>query len=343
MKIFIILLMCAFILIGCGNKSNEQKQVKGKMVVTDKESSTSEIAQNVTPAIVGVLATNENGDSVGAGVCVNEDGYVVTNYHVIAGSDNIVLYLSDGSTTGAELKYKDSNMDIAILKANTSLPYLKIAEDDVMVGEDVLAVGTPISLLLQHSFTKGIVSAVNRTLKVSTSSGEAYMQNLIQHDASLNSGNSGGPLINEKGEIIGINTLKISGGEGIGFAIPVKTFNTLLNNIITDINYVAPYVGLFGYDAEIAYFSKQTNEKDGVYVLELAEDSPLKKADARSGDVITSVNGVKVKTITDFRNELYRQTSGESINVELLRDGKLYSADIVLEKHPVNNVTNVKR
>lgn len=338
MKILIIFLMCVFILIGCGNKSSEQNQVKGKMIISEEDSSTSKIAENVTPAIVGVLATSQNGESVGAGVCVSEDGFVVTNYHVIADASDINLYLSDGTTTGATLKYKDSNMDIAILKSNSTLPYLKLAEEEVEVGEDVLAVGTPLSLLLQHSFTKGIVSAVNRTLKVSTSSGEAYMQNLIQHDASLNSGNSGGPLINEKGEVVGINTLKISGGEGIGFAIPVKTFNTLLNNVITNINYIAPYVGLYGYDAEIAYFSKQTNEKDGVYVLELAENSPLKKADAKVGDVITSVNGIKINNIVDFRNQLYKLKSGESIQIELIRDGQKYRANIMLENHPVNNV-----
>ena len=131
---------------------------------------------------------------------------------------------------------------------------------------------------------------------------------------------------------------KISGGEGIGFAIPVKTFNTLLNNVITNINYVAPYIGLYGYDAEIAYFSKQTNERSGVFVLDLAENSPLKKAEVKSGDVIKSINGENITNILDFRNQLYKFKSGEQIVLEILQNGKIVNKKLTLENHPVNNV-----
>jgi len=155
----------------------------------------SELAEDISPAIVGVSCTVLSSQSLGSGVCIGSGGYILTNQHVIDDGRDIKLYLADGSEASAILLWQDSSLDIAILKSSVSLPYLSLGDgDDCLVGQDILAVGTPINLQFNHTFTRGIVSALNRTLLVSTSDGETYMQNMIQHDASLNPGNSGGAV-----------------------------------------------------------------------------------------------------------------------------------------------------
>ena len=180
----------------------------------------------------------------------------------------------------------------------------------------MLAVGTPLSLTLTHTFTKGIVSALNRTLKVSDTEGDGYMQNLIQHDASLNPGNSGGPLINSKGEVVGINTLKISGGEGIGFAIPTKSFRSLLSSYVTKVNYTVPYLGVYGLDSEIANYHGKTNESKGFYIIDISSISPLKNLQIKEGSVITKINGNVISNTLDLKNELYKLNYNDKVEIE---------------------------
>ena len=251
--------------------------------------------QDVAKAVVGISGIYDNGESVGSGVCVADGGYILTNSHVINDANRIVLYLSNKSSATAKVIYENPVLDLAILKSSKSLPYLSLGDSDSLsVGEDVLAVGTPLSLSLTHTFTKGIVSAVNRTLKVDSSEGEGYMQNLIQHDASLNPGNSGGPLLNSKGEVVGINTLKITSGEGIGFAIPEKGFRSLLGSYVENINYKIPYLGVYGYDSEIANYYDRTVSDKGFYVIDVSNNSPLAVCGIKPSSVITSLNGVKI-------------------------------------------------
>ena len=286
--------------------------------------STKDIANIIAPAIVGIEGISKTGDSVGSGVCVASGGYVLTNYHVIEDCSMIYLHLKDKTTVTAKVIYKDSVTDLAILKSSKPLPYLNMGDSDSLaVGEDILAVGTPLSLTLTHTFTKGIVSALNRTLKVSSTSGEGYMQNLIQHDASLNPGNSGGPLINLKGEVIGINTLKISSGEGIGFAIPTKSFKSLISSYAENINYKKPYLGVYGYDSEIANYYGKTPMQSGFYIIDIASNSPLNEIDIKNGSVITSLNGKKILNALDLKDALYSLKSTDVVNIEYYDGDKL--------------------
>lgn len=309
--------------------------------ISSENSSFEVLAEQISPAIVGISSIDSSGENVGSGVCVASGGYVITNAHVIANPNNITLYLFNGKTISATQIFSDASLDISILKASQNLPYLPLGTtDNLMVGQDVLAVGTPISLLLKHSFTRGIISALNRTLKVSSSNGDVYMQNLIQHDASLNPGNSGGPLVNSKGEVVGINTLKITSGEGIGFAIPTKSFMSLLNSYVKIDSYETPYIGLFGYDAEIANYYQYTTLKSGVFVVDIANGSPLETIGVKSGDVITKLNDVNITNILDLRNELFKYEKGSTVQITYIHDGKTYVGDVTLEKHPVNNISN---
>ena len=273
--VIIFILTSIFVFVGCTNNKQEIKtyDMTERLIAVHDAVDFSDIAEAVAPACLGVSCVVGSSQSVGSGVCVAKDGYVLTNSHVINGGSDVKLYLYDGTTADADIIYEDTVMDIAILKSSKNLPYLSMKNtDDVKVGEDVLAVGTPISLTLTHTFTKGIVSALNRTLKVSSSAGVGYMQNMIQHDASLNPGNSGGPVLDKTGQVIGINTLKISGGEGIGFAIPIKSVGSLIQSFAMKVNYQLPYLGVFGYDASIANYYEDTKEKNGFYVESVSDE-----------------------------------------------------------------------
>ena len=320
MKKFLIgLIACVLCFSGCG-KAYE----KGTKIVLSNPADIRSVASCVSPAIVGISGEKDSGESVGSGVCVTESGYILTNSHVVNDCDNITLYLSDKSQTSAKIIYENTVLDLAILKSSKALPYLNLGDSDEMcVGQDVLAVGTPLSLTLVHTFTKGIVSALNRTLKVSNDGKEGYMQNLIQHDASLNPGNSGGPLINAKGEVVGINTLKISSGEGIGFAIPSKSFKSLLGSFASNINYEIPYLGVYGFDNEIANFYGKTNFENGFYILDVSEKSPLKNLGIDSGCVITKINNKNILNTLDLKDELYKCSANDLIEISYVKDGKL--------------------
>lgn len=329
MKKFLVLIMFVFLITitGCGNTA----VISGRLITIDESFKIQDVATLVKPAIVGINGIKNNDNSVGSGVCVANNGYILTNSHVINACDRIELYLHDGSKTTATIVYEDPILDLAILKSKKALPYLNLGDsDELAVGQDVLAVGTPLSLTLVHTYTKGIVSAINRTIKVSSLNGEGYMQNLIQHDASLNPGNSGGPLLNTKGEVVGINTLKISSGEGIGFAIPTKSFKSLLSSYVNKVNYQKPYMGVYGYDNEIANFKGDTNIKEGFYVIDVAENSPLKNIGLKSGGVITEINNKKIKNALDLKQELYKVESGDVITIQYYLDGKYFKAKTTL-------------
>lgn len=230
---YLVLFFCLITLCGCSNKNQYYSVTESPEIQKLSGGFSNVFAQTVSPAIVAIECASTTNSSIGSGVCVKSGGYVLTNYHVVANQGSIKLYLSDGKVCQAIMVYSNPDLDLAVLKANYAIPFLNIApSENLVVGQSVFAVGTPISLNFKHTFSKGVVSALNRTVSVTlVDSNFEVMHNLIQHDASINSGNSGGPLLNEFGEVIGINTLKISNAEGLGFAIPSKTFISIIENL----------------------------------------------------------------------------------------------------------------
>ena len=327
MRKILIIILCCLLLTSCGNYAGGYQE---RLITIDSNTAV-DLNDTLSPAIVGVSATASTGTALGAGVCVAQGGYILTNSHVINDANAITLYLSDGTTTTAHIIYEDTVLDFAIIQSTIPLPYLELNLEDLNVGQTVIAVGTPISLMLKHTFTKGIVSALNRTIAINSSNGEAYMQNLIQHDASLNPGNSGGPLLNEQGQVVGINTLKITSGEGIGFAIPTKSFVSILNKYVHSNNPSTPYLGVYGYDAEIAKFNRLTNQSSGFYIEDINTSSPAYTF-LNSGDIITSINGINISNASEFRHELYKYNYGETISIEYIKNGKAYRTRVTLSQ-----------
>ena len=288
------------------------------------------IVDEARSAVVGIYVELPNGYAIGSGVAIKEGGYILTNYHVIEDGTAISLYYADKTIGSGEVLWGDPGLDLAVVKSSKNIPYLSTTSvKDVVIAEDVYALGTPLTLQFKHTVTKGIVSAKDRTLEVDSTAGTSFLQSLIQHDASINPGNSGGALINSKGEVIGINTLKASEGEGIGFAIPIDIGKIIVERISANRNFKEPYLGVFGFDSEIAEIYGQDVPSTGVYVV--STDGPAKNI-LKKGDVIKVVNGKEINSIFDLRIVLFGLNAGEDIEVSYLRNGQMLKSHLILSK-----------
>ena len=335
-KLALFLMLTATIcFVGC---TPAQTEIDGtvdmtpRLISSTQTLTSAEIANNVKSAIVGISAKLSNGTSIGSGVAIADGGYILTNFHVVNGGKSFTVYFANKSTAKATFVWGDSALDLAIMKSTQNLPYLDTAPlSEVEIGDDVLAVGTPISLQFQHTFTKGIISALNRTIEVPSLGGySTYMQNLIQHDASINSGNSGGPLINNQGKIIGINSLKASDAEGIGFAIPIETAMAVAKRVIPDNNFKQVYLGVFTCDAELAEVEQLSTISQGAYIIDIDGMSPLGKTNLKNGDVITKINDKEIKSTLDLRKAIYSLNQGEKVEITFHNGTEIEKTEIIV-------------
>ena len=280
---------------GCRTSSqivDESVDMTVREITAQENQNVEEIINEARSAVVGIYVELPNGYAIGSGVAIEEGGYILTNYHVVEDAKAISLYFADKTIGSAEILWGDAGLDLAVVKSSKNIPYLPtISVDNVVVAEEVYALGTPLTLQFKNTVTKGIVSAKDRVLEVDNVSGTSFLQSLIQHDAAINPGNSGGALINSRGAVIGINTLKATEGEGIGFAIPIDIGRAIVDRISENRNYKEPYLGVFGFDSEIAEIYGQGLATKGVYVVDT--DGPA-SGKLIKGDIITSVNGEKI-------------------------------------------------
>ena len=268
-------------------------------------------------------------EGIGSGSIVSSDGYILTNSHVVSNGEasDISVLFNDGTTTPAKLVWNDSTLDLAILKVEKdNLPAMKLADsDDVGVGDRVVAIGNPLGFELQSTVTSGIISGLNRTVNFQNG---AQMDGLMQTDAAINSGNSGGALLNSKGEQIGINSAKAGNSDGIGFAIPINTVKNVINKIIENGEYNSVYLGITGQSLDYFRQFPQANmgvleDVEGVYVFsDFDENGVFEK-----GDVITAIDGKKVTDMASLRKVLLDYQVGESAKITIIRDGKEQTLD----------------
>lgn len=302
----------------------------------DSTLSITEAFEKVAPAVVTVSTkgVTSNGffqqqyEGVGSGFIINEDGYILTNYHVIEGASEISVTLSDNTNVAAKVVNYDENQDVAMLKitdADVKVPAVVELgnSDELKQGESVIAIGTPLSTNLSQTVTNGIVSALNRN--VETESG--VMQNLIQTDASINPGNSGGPLVNTRGQVVGINTMKATGDdtEGIGFAIPINDISDKIESLSKPILNLG--ISIRTVDEAL---SKKLNMEQGLYVVEVNAFSPAEKAGVKAGDLIVKVDGQRVKTFDELKEIKNSKSEGDTIKLEVIRDGQTKTMDVTL-------------
>ena len=316
-------------------------------------------ANKILPSIVGIevsyTATSNSffgfgapststATATGSGIIISEDGYIVTNNHVVdtsssssysyydisdATSVKVKLYGSD-ETYDAKIVGKDSQTDLAVLKIDkTDLTAAEFADSDqAVVGEFVMAVGSPLGL--DTTVTTGIISAVNREVE---SEGTKYV--CIQTDAAINSGNSGGALVNSDGKVIGINTLKLSGSgvEGIGFAIPINSTLDVISQLKDHSKVLRPYIGISGIDLDDST-AKRYDLVLGVYVKTVQDFSPAEKAGLQSGDVIIQADGKDIKTMDELNEIKNSHQIGDTMKLKVNRSGQEKEVTVTLEETP---------
>ncbi|MCF7802329.1 MAG: DegQ family serine endoprotease [Candidatus Marinimicrobia bacterium] len=275
--------------------------------------------------------------SLGSGVIIDPDGYIITNNHVVEKSQNIKVQLYDGKIVDAEIVGTDPKSDVALIKIDAKDLKLKAItvgnSDNLRVGEWVLAVGSPFGSELSHTVTQGIVSAIGRS-----SVGLVDYENFIQTDAAINPGNSGGPLVNLDGELVGINTAIASrsgGYQGIGFAIPVNMVNRVTSDLRTKGKVVRAWLGvkIQSVDADMAK-TLELDYAQGALVGEVVKNSPADDAGLEVGDVITKVDKNDVKTSRDLMNMIASKHPDERVSLTVLRDGKTRTIKVKLAEFP---------
>ena len=323
--------------VGSGTKLNiVSSQESSDTTFSDEEDALclQDIYSSVIDSVVSISSMTSSGTSSGTGIIMSSDGYVITNHHVITGALVISVLTNDNQEFEAALVGSDEMSDLAVLKIDAR--GLQAAEfgdsSKLRVGDSVVAIGDPLGVQLRGTMTNGIISAINRDLTV----GDRTMT-LIQTNAALNNGNSGGPLINCYGQVIGINTVKMSSYysasatvEGLGFAIPISVAKPIIDELIEN-GYVAgrPAIGISG-DSLPSYYRTYYRLPDGVYVTSVNEGSDAKAKGIREGDIVTAINGERISSIDELNTVKNQYAAGDEVTLTVYRSGTYYEVTVTL-------------
>jgi 2-alkenal reductase len=312
---------------------------------TEVVTAVTQAVENTGPAVVTVVGTipgqrtrfgmTAESTVSGSGVFISEDGYILTNNHVIEDAQTISIILADGSEQAATLVGTDIYSDLAVLKAADEVPAVAVTgnSDALNQGETVIAIGSPLGEFM-NTVTVGVISATGRSIDT----GYGYqIQDLIQTDAAINSGNSGGPLLNLAGEVIGINTLVVrdsSSGtvaEGLGFAIPINTARAVAQQIIEKGYFSRPYVGINwqSITPRIAAVYRLPAEY-GVYITQVVENSPASRAGLQPGDIITGIDETALDATHAYINTLFQYSAGDTVTLTVMRGNEQIRVDVTL-------------
>lgn len=314
------------------------------IVTNDDINTVSAVAKKAMSSVVGIttvevqqsvfpfFATQEV-EGVGSGVIVDSNGYILTNSHVVADgkAKSVTVLLDNGDSKPAKVLWNDSLLDLAIVKVDaTNLPVADLGDsDELEVGEIVVAIGNPLGLDFQRTVTSGIISGLHRSVKI----GNNVIEDLIQTDASINQGNSGGPLLNSKGEVIGINTAKITSAEGLGFAIPINQAKAIVEEVITNGTYQTVVIGITGAsvsDYQRAFGVKLPVEK-GVVLLQIHENTPAYDAGLRIGDIITKIDDINIDNMSQLKKALYKYKIGDKAKLTIYRTNEVLEIEVTFK------------
>ncbi len=292
-----------------------------------------EIVKKVSDSVVGISASNSSQTATGTGVIMKENGYIITNAHVVSGASNLSVVFTDEDKTSmpAKLIGIDSQTDLAVIKIDKKglTPAEFGKSSDLQVGEIAIAIGNPLGFELAGSVTSGIISALDRTLTI-----EDQEMNLIQTDASINSGNSGGALVNAYGQVIGITSAKVNSayGEGLGFAIPIDNAKPIIDDLI-EYGYVKgrPVLGLSGQTIT-ELWSQYYGVPQGFIVRNVEDGSAAAKAGIKVGDVVIGINDTTITSISEFNKIKAKYKAGDTITITLYRQGNKMNVKATLDE-----------
>lgn len=292
--------------------------------------------QNLGNTIFSKSQENELG--LGTGFIVSENGYIISNAHV-AGEKFSRCYvtLENGINYDGKVVWSDSNLDLAVVKIEAkNLPCVVLGDSSkIRVGETVYAIGNPIGYELRRTVTSGIISAKNRTIKIDEKDKSSYMTDLIQTDATINPGNSGGPLIYPNGDVIGINTVKISSAEGIGFAIPINIIKQIIQSYKDTGDFQEATIGIYAYDKEVIPYlnnAKVATFEKGIYVAQITPNGPADNTELKENDIITSIDNVEINTMNSLREYIFTKKPGDEVTLKVTKGKVNKEVKIVLGK-----------
>ena len=296
-------------------------------------------------SVVGISKLQDNGSSIflmnaseelglGTGIIISKKGYILTNQHV-SGDSTCYVTLPNGNVSKGKVVWSDENIDLSIVKTNNNFNTCAELGDseNIRIGEAAYAIGNPIGYEFQRTVTAGVISALNRTIKLQENDEYVYMSNLIQTDATINPGNSGEPLINHEGKVIGINSVKITSAEGIGFAIPINIVKPIIQKLENTGTFNEAYLGVFAYDySVIPYLDKNISIKNGVYVESINEDGPAYGTELQEGDIITKIDDKQIYKMSDLQEYIYTKNPKDIISLTINRKNKEKNIKIQLEE-----------
>lgn len=322
----------------------EVEKVVEQVVVSESDTIATSVKM-VYDSVVTVSNYTTSLSSIGTGFVYKTDddyGYILTNNHVVSGAKTIKVTNTQDVTVEATLLGSDEYADLAVLRVDKSF-VLQVAtlgdSTNMQIGDTVFAIGTPISITYANSVTKGIISGVNRTVTVTLENGSDFMMEVMQTNAAINPGNSGGPLVNIKGEVVGINTLKLVKDEieGMGFSIPIEMATSVLDRLEKGKKIERPLLGVSLIDADNKYslyryqiYLDNTYE-NGVVIVDIEKNSTAALAGLKSKDVILKINGIDIKDTVHFKYVLYKYSIGDTIEIIYERDGEQKNVTLTLE------------
>ncbi|HHX14163.1 MAG TPA: trypsin-like serine protease [Clostridiales bacterium] len=322
------------------------------------------IAAKVIPSVVGIstitkvvsqdfwgMLQENKRDGIGTGMIVDASGYILTNSHVISDgkADNITVQLFGNKEYKAKFLWADPTIDLAIIKIEASgLQAVELGDSDtVQIGSYAVAIGNPLGLEFDRSVTQGVISGLDRTITVAGQGGQfgggqnaIRMEGLMQTDASINNGNSGGPLLNSRGEVIGINSAKAASAEGLGFAIPINIAKPIIEEIKQTGQFNKAYIGISGVnvaDYQRYYPNDKLGTDTGVFVGEVIAASPADLGGLKVGDVIVAVNDKTIETMNQLTRSLFAFSPGETVTLKIFRDQRSMEVEVRLGTAPVQS------
>ena len=314
---------------------------------TEKCNSVADLIENVTKSVCGISKLSNAGGSIlstateselglGTGIIVSEKGYILSNCHV-TGEKYSTCYVTveDKNTYTGTVVWSDISLDLSIVKVNASslIPADIGISNNVRIGQTVYAIGNPVGFEFRRTVTSGIISALNRTVKLQEDGKDIYMSDLIQTDATINPGNSGGPLINTEGEVIGVNSVKITSAEGIGFAVPIDVVKPVIQSFIEKGSFEEANLGLFVYDESVSnYLNEKSKFSSGIYIAEVIKFGPADGRGLKEGDIITKIDDKYLDTINDLREYIYTKKPGDKVVVNINKGKYTKEIQITLGK-----------
>ncbi len=324
--------------------TNDEQNVENG---NQKSKSITDMIGNVIKSVCGISKLSNAGGSIlstatetelglGTGIVVSSNGYILSNNHVTGDKfSTCYVTIEDKNTYTGTVVWADRSLDLSLVKINASnLIAANIGSSEtVRVGETVYAIGNPVGFEFRRTVTSGIISALNRTVKLQENENDVYMSDLIQTDATINPGNSGGPLINTNGEVIAINSVKITSAEGMGFAIPIDVVKPVIESFITKGNFEESNLGLYVYDESVSkYIDLKNRFSSGIYISRIIKGGPADGKGLKEGDIITKIDDKYLDTINDLRKYIYTKNPGDNVKLSINKGKYTKDISIILGK-----------